>query len=79
MKWRRKKNFWFLFLSLLETVDDDEGDRKDENDDSAVRISQPKYSQLLKGLDFSQSRMVNAKLSFYYSILLLFLILFRLM
>ncbi len=65
-KKKKKKNFWFLFLSLLETVDDDEGDRKDENDDSAdeksnLRISQPKYSQLLKGLDFSQARMVNPK------------------
>ncbi|UJR33705.1 hypothetical protein I4U23_021134 [Adineta vaga] len=47
-----------------ETIDDDEGDRKDENDESAdeksnLRISQPKYSQLLKELDFSQARMVD--------------------
>ncbi|CAF0842617.1 unnamed protein product [Adineta steineri] len=42
----------------------DDGDRKDENDESIdeksnLRISQPKYSQLLKELDFSQTRMVD--------------------
>ncbi len=65
MKWRKKTSDFFFF-SLLETIDDDERDRKDENDDRAdeksnLRISQPKYSKLLKDLDFSQARMVNTK------------------
>jgi hypothetical protein len=42
---------------FLETIDDDEADRNDEKD--GVRYSQPKYSQLLKELDFSHARMVN--------------------
>lgn len=51
-------------FSLLETLDDDEGDRRDASDEGAdeksnLRISQPKYSQLLKELDFSHARMVN--------------------
>lgn len=68
----RERKIWMYFFSLirifsfslLETIDDDEGDRKDENDESSdeksnLRISQPKYSQLLKELDFSQARMVK--------------------
>jgi hypothetical protein len=48
---------------FLETIDDDEADRHDEKDD--VRISQPKYSQLLKELDFSQTRMVKRNFIFF--------------
>ncbi|CAF4034099.1 unnamed protein product [Rotaria sp. Silwood2] len=48
----------------VETVENDETDRNNENDDSTdeksdLRISQPEYSQLLKGLDFSHARMVD--------------------
>jgi len=69
-----KKKF-FISFSFQETIDDDEADRNEENDDNTnekndLRISQPKYSQLLKELDFSQSRMVNRK---YFFISLFFL------
>jgi hypothetical protein len=48
-------------------VDAEEND--DENEDrNNLLISQPKYSQLLKELDFSHSRMVNEKLDFSFSL-----------
>lgn len=52
------------FFLKKETIDDDQADHNGENDErpaekNDLRISQPKYSQLLKGLDFSHSRMVN--------------------
>ncbi|CAF0753747.1 unnamed protein product [Rotaria sordida] len=48
----------------VETINNDETDRNNENDDNSneksdLRISQPEYSQLLKGLDFSHARMVD--------------------
>ncbi|CAF3348584.1 unnamed protein product [Rotaria sp. Silwood1] len=48
----------------VETIENDETDHKNENDDNSdensdLRISQPEYSQLLKGLDFSHARMVD--------------------
>lgn len=55
----------FFCLFFLETVDDHEvADDKSENNDGSdekddLRISQPKYSQLLKELDFSRARMVH--------------------
>ncbi|CAF2130505.1 unnamed protein product [Rotaria magnacalcarata] len=47
-----------------ETVDNDEANRNNENDDCSdekddLRISQPKYSQLLRELDFSEAKMVD--------------------
>jgi hypothetical protein len=44
-------------LEILE----DEGDRNEMNieEKNDVRISQPKYSKLLKDLDFSRTRMVK--------------------
>jgi hypothetical protein len=51
-----QKNEFLIFF--IETIDDDEADHNNEEKDD-LRISQPKYSQLLKELDFSHSRMVN--------------------
>ncbi|CAM4941753.1 unnamed protein product [Rotaria socialis] len=47
-----------------ETVDNDEANRNNENNDCSdekddLRISQPKYSQLLRELDFSGAKMVD--------------------
>jgi hypothetical protein len=58
--------FKMKFSFSLETIDD-EVEHNDENDDddddvekkTELRISQPKYSQLLKDLDFSRTRMVK--------------------
>jgi hypothetical protein len=79
-KWNREKRKFLFFFK--ETIDDDETDRNEENDDNTnekndLRISQPKYSQLLKELDFSQARMVNRKCHFFF--IVLFSILLRLM
>lgn len=57
-------SLFFFFFLFEETIDDDQADHNGENDErpaekNDLRISQPKYSQLLKGLDFSRSRMVN--------------------
>ncbi len=61
---KTKKKKLSISFFLQETIDDDEADRNDENDNKTgekneLRISQPKYSQLLKELDFSHTRMVN--------------------
>jgi len=49
----------------------DQLDHSEENDGGAqdkteLRISQPKYSKLLKDLDFSHTRMVNKNKMFLY-------------
>lgn len=63
---KKKRRDFFSFsppISLLfeESIDDDQADHNDEHpvEKNDLRISQSKYSQLLKGLDFSHSRMVN--------------------
>ena len=59
-----KEGFLSSVVFLEAVDDDDEANRNDENVDdtdetSDLRISQPRYSQLLKELDFSHARMVN--------------------
>jgi hypothetical protein len=66
---KMKTNHWSSeeekssYISFLESPDDEEVDRNDEKND--YRISQPKYSQLLKELDFSQTRMVKRNFIFF--------------
>jgi hypothetical protein len=56
---KKKNNIEIFYLETLEDEgDQNETDGEEKND---LRISQPKYSQLLKDLDFSRTRMVNVK------------------
>lgn len=51
---KTRETFAILFLS---EGSDEHGESIDEKND--LRISQPKYSQLLRELDFGEARMVN--------------------
>ena len=53
----------FVFLFLVESNDENDHGISEKND---LRISQPKYSQLLKELDFSHARMVKSIVSFSF-------------
>ena len=57
---KKKNNIETFFC--LETLED-EGDQNETSaeEKNDLRISQPKYSELLKGLDFSRTRMVTIK------------------
>ncbi len=92
LKWKlineveKQKNLLLFFSTFFsETIDDDEADHSEEekndrtDEKSDLRISQPKYSQLLKELDFSHTRMVKKHNLFFYFESLVRLVFFRLM